>query len=729
MIKEAIVSSSDDVYLKHAGALSMECRRQGQWTKDMFFITPSENREELAKFERNGVKVLKRFLPDSHAYFYKFFVFDKIFKEYDRLLYLDCDCFLEGPLDLSKISGSSDGALFVDYEQWTVKETMLYLAGKQPLREEQQELLSCLSKSFDLNRKGFCSGCMLVTKGLIQDNTMEKLQFFRQRIRSVNYHCQGKEDGGDQPIFNLYFQHKAKQMPVGTMAWWHPNQKPCMISHTGGGKNAPWNHPALIHRYRENLAAWEGMVKMPARATRPKVYDCCIYFNEQDLFDFRAKLLNDVVDYFVVVEADTTFRGDKKGYNFHSDNPKVIHFKIEMPAFSGDPWVLENYQRNVIKQAVDGLSPAESDLILVSDLDEIPNPDRIEVGTYEQRLFYYDPTYEAERGWRGTFAMLYRDFKKTTPQGVRSLTMSSRSNLPIVKDGGWHFSYFGGLSRMSCKIRSFAHSEHDKPSVHQDLAKNVAQGKDIFERDIKFKHVGLETFPEKMRSSLEKFLLPANLKGIAGKGTVMGIENELSMPLKQYIQKLQSRILNKSTYFGVATRKMPMDMWIFQEIIFERKPDVIIEIGAFVGGSSLALAHIMELMDHGRVIAMDVNLSPYRALHSRITYLQGDGLALFPQVKASIKPEERIMVIEDSSHHAENTYRLLNVYGQLIKVGDYFIVEDTLARHGLDDGPCPGPWEGVERFLAENKSFESDRSREDFLLTWNPRGYLRRVSV
>ena len=213
----------------------------------------------------------------------------------------------------------------------------------------------------------------------------------------------------------------------------------------------------------------------------------------------------------------------------------------------------------------------------------------------------------------------------------------------------------------------------------------------------------------------------------------MGIENELGMTMKQYIGKLQRRVVEHTSYFGVPTMRGPLDSWVYQEIITSTKPDVLVELGTYCGGLALYCAHLFDALGHGRVIALDINLAPARQhdkKHPRITFLEGDGTKIFPKVRELIKPEERVMVIEDAGHFAWDTHKLLQLYSPLVKKGDYYIVEDTLVRHGLDEGPGPGegPWEGVEMFLKESKDFVSDRSREDFILTWNPIGFLKRIS-
>ena len=207
------------------------------------------------------------------------------------------------------------------------------------------------------------------------------------------------------------------------------------------------------------------------------------------------------------------------------------------------------------------------------------------------------------------------------------------------------------------------------------------------------------------------------------------MEENLDMPLSKVLPVIQNRILTQNTYFGIRALKSPLDYWIYQEIIFETKPDVIVEIGNRYGGSTLALAHICDLLDRGRVIGLDIshkNIAEDAKKHHRITFIEGDACESYDRVKELISDEEHILVIEDSSHTYENTLNVLNRYSELTKPGDYFIVEDSICHHGLSVGPSPGPYEAIETFIKENSDFEIDRGKESFLITWNPKGYLKR---
>jgi cephalosporin hydroxylase len=208
------------------------------------------------------------------------------------------------------------------------------------------------------------------------------------------------------------------------------------------------------------------------------------------------------------------------------------------------------------------------------------------------------------------------------------------------------------------------------------------------------------------------------------------MEHNLSLPFHAVLARIQDGIMQGTSYFGIQTLKSPMDAWIYQEILFESQPDVIIEIGNFHGGSALYLAHLCDSLAKGRVIGIDIshkNLSRLAVDHPRITFIEGDACESFDRVRSMVQPGEKVLLIEDSAHTYDNTISVLRKYSTLLTEGDYFIVEDGICHHGLEIGPQPGPYEAIEAFIAENESFEIDRSRERFFVTWNPKGYLRKI--
>ncbi len=209
------------------------------------------------------------------------------------------------------------------------------------------------------------------------------------------------------------------------------------------------------------------------------------------------------------------------------------------------------------------------------------------------------------------------------------------------------------------------------------------------------------------------------------------MEEQLDLPLRAVLARMQERILTQTTYFGIPALKNPLDHWIYQELIHATRPDVIIEIGNAYGGSALALAHLCDLMGHGRVIGLDLSHQAVPEAvrrHPRITFITGDACTSFATVRNLIPDSARVLLIEDSAHTYAGTLQVLRTFSPLLQPGDYFIVEDSICHHGLEVGPQPGPYEAIETFLMENRNFESDRNREAFLITWNPKGYLKRIT-
>jgi cephalosporin hydroxylase len=187
----------------------------------------------------------------------------------------------------------------------------------------------------------------------------------------------------------------------------------------------------------------------------------------------------------------------------------------------------------------------------------------------------------------------------------------------------------------------------------------------------------------------------------------------------------------KNTFWlGVPAQKCPLDFWIYQEIIFEIKPDVIIECGTYGGGSALFLASICDLLDQGEIITIDIKSMKGRPEHKRITYLLGSTTSqeIVERVRDFIKNKNRVMAILDSDHNKEHVLKELEIYSSFVTKDSYLIVEDTnINDHPVNSDFGPGPMEAVREFLEENKNFMIDRLREKFYLTFNPNGYLRRI--
>jgi len=189
------------------------------------------------------------------------------------------------------------------------------------------------------------------------------------------------------------------------------------------------------------------------------------------------------------------------------------------------------------------------------------------------------------------------------------------------------------------------------------------------------------------------------------------------------------RTYNNLRWLGIPLQKNPMDLWIYQEMLFEVKPDVVVECGTFKGGTAYYLARLMDLLGKGRVITIDIEKHPGLPQHPRITYLLGSSTApeIAAQVRNSIKPGEAVLVLLDSDHSMKHVLAELRLYTGLVTPGSYVVVEDThFNGHPILPKFGPGPMEALDQFLKESRDFEVDPAREKLLFTFNPRGYLRR---
>jgi len=187
---------------------------------------------------------------------------------------------------------------------------------------------------------------------------------------------------------------------------------------------------------------------------------------------------------------------------------------------------------------------------------------------------------------------------------------------------------------------------------------------------------------------------------------------------------------NNTYWLGTNVQKTPMDLWVYQEIVHELRPDLIIETGTYKGGSALYLASLCDLENNGQVATVDIEAYPNRPQHKRIQYLLGSSTspAIVEQFKSLAAGKRTVMVDLDSAHSMQHVLNELRLYSPMVTKGSYLIVEDThFNGHPILRHFGPGPTEAVQAFLKENHDFVIDKEREKLLLTFNAGGYLRKI--
>ena len=290
---------------------------------------------------------------------------------------------------------------------------------------------------------------------------------------------------------------------------------------------------------------------------RLMVYDCITFFNELDLLEIRLNTLSSVVDKFIIAEATRTHSGKPKDLVFDrcrdrfADFADRITYVVVEDLLSEEeiaqdpynlPWVNENRHRNALMRGLEGAST--DDVVMVSDLDEIPRPETVghvcdllqrreaRAVRFEMEFFNYYLNFKnfSYAKWMlGTVATRFSEF--SSPAGLMAKVKTDRytqasenigntfNKLRFVKadvslpDSGWHFSYLGGIESIRRKLSAFAHTEFNDVPV-RILEQRLKSGEDLFGRaGCSFGVSVDETFPryvQENRSTLSELIFPVD---------------------------------------------------------------------------------------------------------------------------------------------------------------------------------------------------------------------------
>ena len=221
-----------------------------------------------------------------------------------------------------------------------------------------------------------------------------------------------------------------------------------------------------------------------------------------------------------------------------------------------------------------------------------------------------------------------------------------------------------------------------------------------------------------------------------------GANKELKAKTLEYLKSLGDYGCNFS-WMGRPIIQLPQDIIAMQEIIWNVKPDLIIETGIAHGGSILFCSSMMEMMGiDGQVLGLDIDIRTHNfgeivhhPMYKRITMIEGSSTdeRIVQKVRKFSEGKSRILVCLDSNHTHEHVLRELQLYAPLVTLGSYCIVFDTIIEDMPDDdfhdrpwGPGNNPKTAVWEYLKHNDRFEIDKSIEDkLLMTAAPDGYLK----
>ena len=264
------------------------------------------------------------------------------------------------------------------------------------------------------------------------------------------------------------------------------------------------------------------------------LYDCCMYFDEDLVLDLRLNILNDHVHNFIVVEATKDHTGKEKKLNFNINNflkfkNKITYIVVEdlpvnLKSYKKN-WQVhhlrDQYQRNAMSRGYKNCN--DDDLIMISDIDEIPNPDKIaEFRVSNKYACFIQKNFQSkinllnisDMHWAGT-KIIQKKYLKS-PQWLRNIKSTKPSfwkfykprQPQLIYDGGWHFSFLKDPLGISKKIQSYSHSEYNISEFTDEkkIAERIKNKQDIFDRNYKYEKVNLDsTFPKYILKNLKKY--------------------------------------------------------------------------------------------------------------------------------------------------------------------------------------------------------------------------------
>jgi len=220
-----------------------------------------------------------------------------------------------------------------------------------------------------------------------------------------------------------------------------------------------------------------------------KIVDCFIFYNELDMLKFRLEYLYDAVDHFVLVEMYKTHSGNLKPYYFNDNKKlfekyldKIVHVMVDhdyIPPLETNrkfglkkPKVTPNtmremYHRNQIRSGIDRLVLNDNDIVIISDLDEIPDRNTLKditltgldrIYSLNQDMYYYNLNCKVQEKWTNAHIMQFINVRYST-----SIQLIHAGKFPTLnKPGGWHFSYFGNVDFIKNKLNNFCHAGEER---------------------------------------------------------------------------------------------------------------------------------------------------------------------------------------------------------------------------------------------------------------------------
>lgn len=411
--------------------------------------------------------------------------------------------------------------------------------------------------------------------------------------------------------------------------------------------------------------------------------DCFTFYNELDMLECRLDYLYDKVDKFVLVEASITHSGKTKPMYFAENKEryrryldKIIHVSIDIDPsqynwkhdqsknFDNASWHVENLQRNGILKGIKDLP--NNAVIMISDLDEIPNKDAIDRAvrmlsskqsvSMETRQFYYNLGQCLVEPWPATVLARAQYVKIISPQKLRD----SKNNMLWIKNGGWHLTYFGDASAIQNKIMNFAHQEYNRDQFTDlnYIEQRVKNGEELYGRPFPMVKVDINQFPEIFLKCFGRYLPEIKLEHYAE--IVDGFFDAGDF---EYYKKIVSQAESGQHFVEVGSYKGRSSAYMAVEIALSGKQIRFDCVDTWQGSEEHQAGELFEDLDvvRGRLYNVFLkNMEPVKEYYTPVRATSLDAAAMYADDSID-------MVFIDAAHDYDNVLADIKAWAPKVK--------------------------------------------------------------
>lgn len=438
------------------------------------------------------------------------------------------------------------------------------------------------------------------------------------------------------------------------------------------------------------------------------IIDCFTFYNELDMLECRLEYLHDKVDKFVLVESTITHSGKSKPMFFQENKDrykkfldKIIYVSIDIDPknydwnhslsknFNNASWQVENLQRNGILNGIKDL-PNDS-IIMISDLDEIPNIDAIDRAvrlldtklfvSLETRQFYYNLGQCLVEPWPATVVSTAEVVKSYTPQRLREI----RNSLLTVKKGGWHLTYFANAESIRNKIMNFAHQEfnNEKFTDISYIEQKLKNGEELYGRPFPMIKVSKDSFPPTFKKCFDRYFSKDVISHYADR--VEGFFNIVDF---EYYKKIVANAVDGDHFVEVGSYKGRSSSFMAVEIANSGKKIIFDCVDTWEGSEEHQAGKLFEDVDVVNHKLYDVflkNMEPVTGFYNakRLTSIKAASTYLDNSIS---------MVFIDAAHDYDSVYADILAWAPKVKSGG------IISGH---DYPHPPVRRAVEELLGE----------------------------